>query len=223
MGKGLSNFRGKDIIGFDEFANGGLESIYSMTGERCPLIIVGSLERNHQHAAYGTGKFGSKRNRNFFGSRKDIEKILRYSRPYLDEEHPDFFYTTLDDNFRRSMSLSMTRAYAMALITFQFLNQYALNPDKTVILFHEVNGARNSQYANEALEIWLKQYGFDTPHFSRRGKAERKVPSIAVADMTAYYLAALRFFGDQKPNWPYRTRKVNPRDFLKIASELQNK
>lgn len=214
---------GRDVIGFDEFGNGGLILKNStkedtQRGKKFPLIVTGYLTQNYSHAQYGTDCFGSKRGRKFFVTNPDLSKIFRCSRSYF-LEHPNFFYTIIPQRDLTRLDYSTPRANAIATLTLKFLDAYSLKPENTTVLIHNIDSQENSERIHKKIESWFEVFNLPIISYIKDSKAQKRNSALAAADMVGYYLGALKFFGNQK-QWPFRSRKVDLEEMMGYAAWL---
>ncbi|MAH49368.1 hypothetical protein CMI37_26325 [Candidatus Pacearchaeota archaeon] len=203
-------------IGLDETNNG-----FRIGNKHHPfLIVTGYLGLDG--GGYGTPKYGSKQRRKFFGKNpKKTSRILQCAKTYLGE-HQDFYYTVIHQKDAHSIDLS--KANAVAALTFKFFQEYDINPEQTILFLDEMDGEASSGFINEVLQSWLDIAGLGkTEHRSIRKTIQRSTKRkqvIKTADMIGYYIAALKFLGG-RTHWPFRSRKVNLNQLEQMAADIR--
>jgi len=206
--------KGRFVLGFDETNNGfNLDSPDYKPHANSILVITGYLVPDIGRANYGCCKYEHKKK--IFNSRRDLDRALFRGKYYIGS-HPDFFYTTIP---RQSpFPMTLMRANAVALLTFQFAKAYNLDPNKTTLVLDEMNGKENSKFINHALQFWLEQARFTAEHYSKE-KADEKTIAVKIADRIGYYVSAIKFLGTNQ-KWPFRSRKVSINNLEQLAIDL---
>jgi hypothetical protein len=189
-------------LGFDETNNG-------FHLPHAPFMIVtGVLGRE------GSRMLGypcsNKSNRKFFGSvNPPLGKVARYARTYL-SEYSRFFYTIIPQpqEIGKPYSINLIEAQAISVISLRFFREFNLQGD-TQIYIHQVGGKGSSEFVENQVINTLKYGGVSSPSVRvvLSSKEEKQKEVIRCADMTGYYLAALKIFAG-KEEWPFRSRQV---------------
>jgi hypothetical protein len=189
-------------IGFDETSNG-------FHLPHPPFMVVTGVLGNENSCA-NSYPCSNKANRRFFGEKPTSPgKVARYARIYL-REFPNFRYSIIPkpQEFRKPYSINLIEAQAISAISLRFLNDFRL-VESTPIYVHQIGGPTTSEFVEREVSNTLVYAGISRPNVKvvLSSKEEKQKGVIRCADMTGYYLAALRFLVGKK-EWQFRSRQV---------------
>jgi hypothetical protein len=203
-------------MGFDE-TNNGFSMGPNSQGHK-NLIVTGCL--GFDGRGYGTPPYSSKKRRRYFGKRTPtIEKVLVDAKSYL-RTNQDFFYVVIPKSIvGNPTSINVLKANAIALLALRFFNEYDISPKQTRIFIDQIDGPNTSKFVHQMIQAWFERAGINGLQCQSIPHGEKKKRVIKHADVTGYYLAAIRHFG-KSHKWPFRPKKVNLNQLEQLAVDF---